>query len=242
MAFGGYLKQNTAVDVLLGPFVEDGDADTPCTGLTLDVEVSKNGQALANKNDATAPVHDPAGTVDGYYNCELDGTDTNTLGILTVIAHHADALPVRFDFQIVTANWFDSMCSTENLDVNVKEVSDDSTAADDLELFVENAKGTDHKALISTDAQDLSGTLDVNTKTIAAEAVDSIHDEEVDNDGTAISLRGVLKLLLSVLTGKSSGGGTSTIIFRDIADSKNRISVTVDSNGNRTAVGTRDAT
>jgi len=51
---------------------------------------------------------------------------------------------------------------------NVKQVSDDSTAADDLELLVENAKGTDHKVLLSTDAQDLSGTLDINTKTITA--------------------------------------------------------------------------
>lgn len=51
-------------------------------------------------------------------------------------------------------------------DVNIDEVSDDATAASDLELFIENAKGTDHKALLSADAQDLSATLDVNTKTI----------------------------------------------------------------------------
>lgn len=64
---------------------------------------------------------------------------------------------------------------------------------------------------------------------------------EVDNDGTAISLIGALKLALAVLTGKSSGGGTATLVFRDINDAKNRISATVDANGNRTAVGTRDA-
>lgn len=65
---------------------------------------------------------------------------------------------------------------------------------------------------------------------------------EVDNDGTAISLAGAHKLELSVLTGKTSGGGTATIVFRDTADSKNRISATVDASGNRTAIGTRDAT
>ena len=64
---------------------------------------------------------------------------------------------------------------------------------------------------------------------------------EVDNDGTAISLAGALKLALAVLTGKSSGGGTATLVFRDINDSKDRISATVDVDGNRTAVGTRDA-
>lgn len=49
-----------------------------------------------------------------------------------------------------------------------------------------------------------------------------------------------IRLALSVLTGKSSGGGTATVVFRDTGDSKNRISATVDANGNRTAVGTRD--
>lgn len=51
-----------------------------------------------------------------------------------------------------------------------------------------------------------------------------------------------MRLFASVLTGKSAGGGGATITFRDLADSKNRISATVDANGNRTAVGTRDGT
>ena len=72
-------------------------------------------------------------------------------------------------------------------------------------------------------------------------SVANITGAEVDNDGTAISLAGALKLALAVLTGKSSGGGTATIVFRDIADSKDRISATVDADGNRDAVGTRDA-
>ena len=71
---------------------------------------------------------------------------------------------------------------------------------------------------------------------------DATADEEYDNDGTAISLRGAIKLLLAVLSGKSSGGGTATLVFRDINDAKNRVSATVDANGNRTAIGTRDAT
>ena len=73
-------------------------------------------------------------------------------------------------------------------------------------------------------------------------SVADITGVEVDNDGTAISLAGALKLILAVLAGKSSGGGTATLTFRDIADAKNRISATVDSSGNRTAIGTRDAT
>jgi hypothetical protein len=69
---------------------------------------------------------------------------------------------------------------------NVKQISDDGTAADDLELLVENSKGTDNKVLISTDAQDLSGSLDVNTKLIeGSDATDQIRDAVVD-DATKI--------------------------------------------------------
>lgn len=49
------------------------------------------------------------------------------------------------------------------------------------------------------------------------------------------------RLTLARLVGKANGGGTDTINFRDQADSKNRITMTVDSNGNRSAV-TKDGT
>lgn len=45
-----------------------------------------------------------------------------------------------------------------------------------------------------------------------------------------------MRLFLSVLAGKSSGGGTNTIIFRDVSDGKDRIVATVDGDGNRTEV------
>jgi hypothetical protein len=42
--------------------------------------------------------------------------------------------------------------------------------------------------------------------------------------------------MLAALAGKSAGGGTATITMRDQADTKNRISATVDASRNRTAV------
>ncbi|MDK1103801.1 MAG: hypothetical protein QGD93_09335 [Actinomycetota bacterium] len=68
-----------------------------------------------------------------------------------------------------------------------------------------------------------------------------IQNAQVDDDGSPISLAGALRLLLATGTGKSSGGGTGTIVFRDVNDSKDRISATVDSDGNRTAIGARDS-
>jgi parallel beta-helix repeat protein len=60
-------------------------------------------------------------------------------------------------------------------------------------------------------------------------------------EGT-ITVKEALSIFLAILSGKSSGGGTATIIFRDTADTKNRLVVTVDAKGNRTAIITRDGT
>ncbi len=56
---------------------------------------------------------------------------------------------------------------------------------------------------------------------------------------TSWTLRQAMRVVLAVLAGKSSGHGTSTVVYRDMADSKDRVSATV-SSGNRSAV-TRDA-
>jgi hypothetical protein len=71
---------------------------------------------------------------------------------------------------------------------------------------------------------------------LSAAAVDAILDDVVE--GT-LTMRQMLRIMLAALAGKSAGGGTGTITFRDVADTKNRISTTVDANRNRTAV-TRD--
>jgi len=120
MAYGGFLRKATAVDILIGPFVDDGDGKTAEAGLTIDVELSKNGQALANKNDATAPVHDAAGDIDGYYNCELDETDTGTVGTLTVVCFASGALPCRFDFQVLDAVRYDEIYGST---INIQEMA-----------------------------------------------------------------------------------------------------------------------
>ena len=56
-------------------------------------------------------------------------------------------------------------------------------------------------------------------------------------EGT-ITMQDALRLILAVCAGKSSGGGTATLIFRDTGDAADRITATVDTNGNRTAVTT----
>jgi hypothetical protein len=68
---------------------------------------------------------------------------------------------------------------------------------------------------------------------LTAAGIDSIIDEVIEG---ALTMRQILRILLSMAAEKSTGGGTATITFRDHADSKARITATVDANGNRTAI------
>lgn len=73
---------------------------------------------------------------------------------------------------------------------------------------------------------------------LSAAAIDAILDDALEG---SLTVRQALRIVLAGVSGKSAGGGSGTITFRDVADTKNRISATVDANRNRTAV-TRDGT
>lgn len=145
------LKQSTAETVKIGPFLDATDGVSEETALSPGVEISKDGAAFASKNEATTPTHD----TEGWYNCNLDATDTNTLGSLILKSQDsATHLPVWHEYTVVTANIYDSWVSgtdtlqadvtqisgaavsttTAQLGVNVVQVSEDATAADNLEL------------------------------------------------------------------------------------------------------------
>lgn len=58
---------------------------------------------------------------------------------------------------------------------------------------------------------------------------------------SGLTVRQAMRLIVAADAGKVSGGGTTTVTIRNIADTKDRIVATVDSDGNRTAI-TRDLT
>lgn len=68
-------------------------------------------------------------------------------------------------------------------------------------------------------------------------AADGLLDR-TDGVETGWTLRQALRVGVAALFGKCSGGGTTSITYRNPPDSKNRIVATVDSSGNRTAVTT----
>jgi hypothetical protein len=104
------LKQSTAVDIAMGPFLDESDGKTVEGGLTItqpDIRLKKNGGAWAQKNAAQTLTHEE----NGWYEVALDTTDTNTLGELVVAIHEAGALPVWRVFQVVPAAVYDALVS-----------------------------------------------------------------------------------------------------------------------------------
>jgi len=67
----------------------------------------------------------------------------------------------------------------------------------------------------------------------ASPTVAPLLDDTVEGSYT---MRQYMTLMAAVLFSKAAGGGTTSITFRDIQDTKNRVVATVDSNGNRTSL------
>lgn len=125
------LKQSTAVTIKLGPFLDATDAATAETALTItqaDVLLSKAYGAFAQKNDATSATHDAA----GWYGVPLNTTDTGTLGSLQIHVNESGALPVWDYYCVLPANVYDSLVSTDLLQVDVQAINDVTANADNL--------------------------------------------------------------------------------------------------------------
>lgn len=113
-----FVRQSTAVDLPIGPFVSSDDGFTAATALTIaqaDIRLKKNGGAWAQKSVATGGTHEE----NGYYEISLSATDTDTLGLLRLAVAETGALPLFEDFMVMPANVWDSFFAADNLDVSV---------------------------------------------------------------------------------------------------------------------------
>ena len=114
------LRENTAQRVTVGPFYDVTDAITPELALTATNEfvtfiVDDAGvptlviDAVATVAGANDLVHITS-DAGGYYDFELTAAQTNYTGRATLsIVYATDHLPVFHEFQIVSANVYDSL-------------------------------------------------------------------------------------------------------------------------------------
>ena len=222
-------KQSTAKNVMV-LMVGAADHITGLAGLTLTITASKDGAAFAG----IAPSVTDRGS--GWYAVALTAAHTDTLGDLALHVTGAAADPV--DMVLLVEG------GTTDVDVSSRSVFAGG-AVDSVTNSVGSVVGltvanldvavSSRLATAGYTAPDNAGIAAIpdaatNAAAVLASAVDGI-----------ITLAESIRLQNAVLAGKVSGAGTGTETFRDLADTKDRIVATLDTDGNRTAI-TRDAT
>ena len=157
--------------------------------------------------------------------------DTNELqtdnipGMLTTIAAYIDTevAAILADTGELQTDWANGGRLDLILDARASQTSVD-TVDGNVDLILADT-GTDGVIVVTN-----------NDKTgyrLSATGVDDVFNKAVEGTRTFIQ---ILRGYSAVLLGKISGGGTATEIFRDIDDSKDRITATVDGDGNRTNI------
>jgi hypothetical protein len=217
----GFLKVSTTVTIMMGPFLDKTDQVTIEDGLAItqaEVEISKNGAAMAAKTESTSMAHDTG----GYYTCVLDAPDVDTKGLLTIMPLDAanEHAPVRGDYYVLASNVYDTMFGTDQFDVNVAAATAGAIAAGVI------AAGGFTAGCFAANAIDATA--------LAATAVDEIWDEAMDGTRTARQMLGIT--IPAFVAGKVTGGGTTGVTFRDMDDDFDAIVMTVDENGNRSTL------
>jgi len=210
----GYAAETglTATNEALTFIVDTGGVPT----LVIDTTATASG----GDNDLVHITNDNA----GYYDLELTAAQTNYLGraILT-IQYDTDHRPVTHEFTILPANVYDSLIlgsATDLLqvdvtqllgtawltplnagtpDVNVRQISEDTTAADNMEKFFDGTGYAGTNNVIPT----------VTESGLSAAAVDAVWDEPVAAHTTVNTYGSYIDTeLTSVISGVLLGTGT----------------------------------
>ena len=251
------LITNGSTPVIVFLMVDATDDETAKTGLSPSVQISRNGAAFASVTNAVSEISN------GWYKVTLTATETNTDGPLIMRATGASADEWRDIHQVVTtvpANVVSMAADTlTSSALAASAVSEIQTGLSTLDAAaVRTALGL-ASANLDTQLSTISGYVDTEVAAIKAKtdnlpanpaAVGSamtLTSGERDSVAAALldlangvetgyTLRQVLRILAAAMGGKLSGAATTTVAIRSITDSKDRITATVDSDGNRSAV------
>jgi len=194
------------------------------------------GDILTSSSSAANDASDIHVHVNAMVNTDLPAIKADTAAILvdtgTTLDGLIDDIKAKTDnIPAVPASTGDAMTLTAAYD---KAKDDVLTPLAVIDGLVDAIKAkTDNLPTDPADESLLEAAISAVTAPTAAAVADAVHDEVIE--GT-LTLRKIMRLMLAVLTGKASGGGTTTIAFRDVADAKNRISSTVNADGDRTSV------
>jgi hypothetical protein len=205
-----FLKVSTAVNIKMGPFLDEDDGKTVEGSLTItqpDVRLSKNGGDFAQKNAAQTLTHNEK----GWYTVALNDTDTNTLGILLVHIHETPgALPVWREFNVVTANVWDALFAGTGVGIRANvsgwlgEVPTTPGTAGvpnvDLARIV-NAAVSASTAQLGVNAVNIGGTAQTGANLAAIIGALTDAAATASDPGTTTTLMSFVKQLINILVG-----------------------------------------
>lgn len=231
------LKQSTTYtrDFLM---VDSTDHVTGKTGLTVTVTLSKAGGSFAAAGGTITEISS------GWYKIALTTTDTNTLGELAFHCTGSGADPTDFVDQ-VSANLPDDIMTLLNtvagyVDTEVAAIKAKTdqltfTVANQIDANVLDWKSATAPAMTGDAFARLGAPVGASISADIAGEPAALLDAAAGVE-TGVTVRQALRVFLAALAGKANGAATTTMHFRDQADGKNRITATVDADGNRTAI------
>ena len=215
-------------------YVYDSNGDPVAAPASHVVQASVDGAAFSGTG-----ITGPTAVSDGLFYVEIDATRmTSSCTILKVTATGIKTL-------------FITLYPVQNNDipVNIQQINNNGAAANTLEadLVAGLALGSDITALnnistaqVQTEVTNALNTYDPPTKTemdAAFTALNDIAASDVWNHAilTGFPASRILRAI-AALSAKLSGANTDTNVLREIDDSGVMLTVTVDPDGNRTAV------
>jgi hypothetical protein len=230
-AFG---RKNVAYRITFPILDADGDLVTGATGL--DSKVSKDGGTFA---DATNEATEIA-TASGVYYLDLTSTEMNADTVAVIVKTTSSGAK--------TTTLVIYPLKDGDIIANITQVGGQTASASGTVTFPASISSLTAAGVRSELAVEL-GRIDTTigsrlasagytTPPTSAAIADAVLDDAVEGSET---LRQAVRLIRAAAVGKLSGAATTEITIRDAADTKARITATVDSNGNRSAV-TTDAT
>ena len=271
-----FLKTNTAVIVTVGPFYDKTDGVTIETALTITNEKitlvkdaddgsaptlildNITGAASGTANDLNYITNNDAGLM----QLELAAADLNFLGrLFLTINDAANHVPVFHEFQVISAQMFDAMFGTGNLNADVVNWKGSAAPAMTGDAFAR--LGAPAGASVSADVAamkvdtaailvDTGTTLDtaiaailadtgtdgvvVKAAGLNADAITAIaagiKAAVIEAEGS-ITLQQALSIILAVLAGVTASGGASLKTPNGVAV---RVAATINTSSERTAM------
>lgn len=217
--------------------------------------VLAKGTGVTGFNDlSAAQVNAEADTAladyDGPTNAEMVSAFTEIKGVTWATTDTLEAIRDRGDAAWITATGFSTHSAADVWAVGSRTITGGTITTytgntpQTGDAYAVVNSGTHGNAALKTIVDAIladTGTDGVALATATQQSIATALLDLANGVETSYTLRQALRLILSSAAAKLSGAATTSVVIRDIGDTKDRITATVDADGNRTAVSV-DAT